>query len=99
MYTFRDFIDKNSTNNTKGSKNIIFYKKKATVLIGIRGQKFGGEQVSILLSYIGFVMKKYGKMCRKLVIHFEKLYPEDKLSYIILEYIVLNYLNITKRFV
>ena len=88
MYTFRDFIDKNSTNNTKGSKNIIFSKKKATVLIGIRGQKFGGEQVSILLSYIGFVMKKYGKMCRKLIIHFEKLYPEDKLSYIILEYIV-----------
>lgn len=88
MYTFRDFIDKNSTNNVRGTKNIRFYKKKATVLITIRGQKFGGQQVSVLLSYIGFVMKKYGKMCRKLVIYFEKLYPEDKLSYIILEYIV-----------
>lgn len=96
VYLFRDFVDKNIIEHKNGFKNIKYNMKKGMAIIKVFGDEFGGREVKILLSYIGYVMKKYGKMCRKLVIQFDILYPKDKLSYIILEHIIFELLELYK---
>ena len=82
VYLFRDFVDKNIIEHKNGLKNIKYNIKKGMAIIKVFGDEFGGREVKKLLSFIGYVMNKYGKMCRKLVIQFDILYPKDKLSYI-----------------
>ena len=96
---FREFIKKNSIEHKNGFRNITYNMKKGIATIKVFGKEFGGNEVNKLLSFVGFVMNKYGKMCRTIIIQFDILYPKDKLSYIILEYIVFELLKLYKKVV
>ena len=86
MYDNSKLFKKNelSLSSFKVWKNINL-ERGGIVSFHYRCPKFGGTQMKNLLGKVAYIMKRYGKSCKKLVIRFDVLHPEDKLSYILLE--------------
>ena len=86
--SFQTFLSKNHLNNRKQTKGLIL-RKDNSIVIKFSGNKFGGNQIHILLGKLNYIVKTYKKACHTIYIIFYEIFvPKDKMTYILLEYII-----------
>jgi hypothetical protein len=81
-------LEKNQIKLAKKHKDSLIPRNRS-VVIKFNGTDFGGNQIHILLGKLYYVINTYKKACRKIDIVFTEVFkPKDKLTYVLLEYIV-----------
>ena len=86
--SFQTFLSKNHLNNRKQTKGLI-PKKDNSIKIKFCGNDFGGSQIHTLLGKLDYIIRTYKKACHTIyIIFYDNFEPRDKMTYILLEYII-----------
>lgn len=88
LLSFDLFLKKNQISYNKKNRELLL-QKDGSVTIRFNGLDFGGKHIHFLLGKLHYVITTYKKACRKIYIRFTNTFtPNDKLTYILLEYII-----------
>lgn len=82
MFNSKGLIEHNY--NSK-RRNSVKMNKKGEVCICCNSRHFDGSNFRALLSDIYYVIKVYGKACKKIVVAIPHFFPNDKMVYVLLE--------------
>lgn len=85
MFDCSKLIEQNYNPRRRAS---VKYSREDGAVIYLKCVNFDGPQFRNLLSDICYVIRVYGKACKKIVIAMPKFYPTDKMVYILLESVI-----------